>query len=202
MDREIRAQERHHQFELKKHKEAAAAAAELQKHATQVHTQLSQLQKPVPGTSAAATAAAPATSRSARDSLDKTDGKSRSSHHDLKHKGEALATTSASTSSAVRFSSFFAPICAWRFFWFWCWVEHVFLFRLVIFLQDPKSQGGHTSGIDTAAIAAGQSVPLAALATVAPILPFGVTTLRDDSTESDQSLVGSQPQAEAYQRFL
>lgn len=97
MDREIRAQERHHQFELKKHKEAVAAAAELQKHATDVHTQLSQLQKHVPGSPSAAT-------RSPRESIDeKTDGKSRSSQHDLKQKGEALATTSATTSSAVRF---------------------------------------------------------------------------------------------------
>lgn len=97
LDREIRAQERHHQFELKKHKEAVAAAVELQKHATQVHTQLSQLQKHVPGTQSTAAA------RSPRESFDKTDTKSRSSHHDLKQKSEALATTSASTSSAVRF---------------------------------------------------------------------------------------------------
>lgn len=95
LDREIRAQERHHQFELKKHKEAVAAAAELHKQASQVHTQLGQLQKHVPGSPSAAT-------RSPRDSIDgKTDGKSRSSHHDLKQQGEALATTSASTSSAV-----------------------------------------------------------------------------------------------------
>lgn len=70
---------------------------------------------------------------------------------------------------------------------------------LYFILKDPKSQssyGGQTP------IIAGQSIQLAALATVAPILPFGVTTLRDDSTESDQSLVGSQPQPEAFQRFL
>lgn len=93
LDREIRAQERHHQSELKKHKEAVAAAAELQKHATQVHTQLSQLQKHVPGTPLQ-------TPRSPRESLDKTDSKGRP-HHDSKDKSEALATTSASASSAV-----------------------------------------------------------------------------------------------------
>lgn len=95
MDREIRAQERHNQSELKKHKEAAAAAAELHKHATQVHTQLSQLQKHIPGTPLTAP-------RSPRESLDKTDPRYRS-HHDSKEKGEALATTSASVSSAVCF---------------------------------------------------------------------------------------------------
>lgn len=100
LDREIRAQERHNQIELKKHKEAVAAAAELQKHATQVHTQLSQLSKHVPGSPSAAT-------RSPRESVDKSDGKSRSSQHDLKQKGEALATTSASTSSAVCFMLLF-----------------------------------------------------------------------------------------------
>lgn len=41
-------------------------------------------------------------------------------------------------------------------------------------------------------------LPIAALATVAPILPFDVTTLRDDSTESNQSLIGTQ----APQRYL
>lgn len=98
LDREIRAQERHNQIELKKHKEAVAAAAELQKQATQVHSQLSQLSKP--GT--------PTATRSPRESLDKTDSKSqRSSLHDPKQKGEALATTSASTSSAVGFCDFF-----------------------------------------------------------------------------------------------
>lgn len=51
-------------------------------------------------------------------------------------------------------------------------------------------------------MAGGQTIPLAALATVAPILPFGVTTLRDDSTESDQSLTCSQVAPEAFQRFL
>lgn len=75
-----------------------------------------------------------------------------------------------------------------------------------IFLtQDPKSSshGGQIPGLlPGTGVLAGQSVPLAALATVAPILPFGVTTLRDDSTESDQSLIGSQPQSEAFQRFL
>lgn len=94
LDREIRAQERHHQSELKKHKEAAAAAAELQKHATQVHTQLSQLSKPPAGTLLTGP-------RSPRESLDKTDAKNRS-HQDSKEKSEALATTSASASSAVR----------------------------------------------------------------------------------------------------
>lgn len=92
LEKEIRAQERHHQSELKKHKEAAAAA-ELHKHATQVHTQLGQLQKHIPGTPLQ-------TPRSPRESLDKTDTKGRS-HHDSKEKGEALATTSASVSSAV-----------------------------------------------------------------------------------------------------
>lgn len=95
LDREIRAQERHNQSELKKHKEAAAAA-EL-KHATQVHTQLSQLQKHTPGTPLT-------TPRSPRDSLDKTDAKSRL-HHDSKEKSEALATTSASASTTVSFAS-------------------------------------------------------------------------------------------------
>lgn len=94
LDREIRAQERHNQCELKKHREAAAAAAELQKQATQVHTQLSQLQKHVPGTPLT-------TPRSPRDSLDRTDAKTGRSQHDSKQKGEALATTSASISSTV-----------------------------------------------------------------------------------------------------
>lgn len=96
MDREIRAQERHHQSELKKQKEAVAAAAELHKHATQVHTQLSQLDKHVPGTPLQ-------TPRSPRESLDKTDTKSQP-HHDSKEKSEALATTSASVSSTVCFT--------------------------------------------------------------------------------------------------
>lgn len=70
----------------------------------------------------------------------------------------------------------------------------------IFLIQDPKSShGGQTPGTG---ILSGHSVPIAALATVAPILPFGVTTLRDDSTESDQSLIGSQPQSEAFQRFL
>ena len=118
LEKEIRAQERHHhhQSELKKHKEAAAAAAELQKHATQVHTQLSQLHKHTPGTPLQ-------TPRSPRESLDKTDTKGRS-HHDSKEKGEALATTSASVSSAVCHSNVhflatlfvFLPIqCHWYF---------------------------------------------------------------------------------------
>lgn len=96
LDREIRAQERHHQSELKhlkKHKEAAAAAAELQKNATQVHTQLSQLHKHVPGTPLQ-------TPRSPRESLDKSDLKGQF-QHDSKDKVEALATTSASASSVV-----------------------------------------------------------------------------------------------------
>lgn len=67
-----------------------------------------------------------------------------------------------------------------------------FLFSICLF-EFPQDPTG---------IAAGQSIPLAALATVAPILPFGVTTIRDDSTESDQSLIGSHPQSEAFQRFL
>lgn len=73
----------------------------------------------------------------------------------------------------------------------------------IFLIQDPKSHCSHGGQIP--GVLAGQSVPLAALATVAPILPFGVTTLRDDSkdsTESDQSLIGSQPQSEAFQRFL
>lgn len=199
LDREIRAQERHNQIELKKHKEAVAAAAELQKQASQVHTQLSQLSKHVPGSPSAAT-------RSPRESIDKSDGKSRLSHHDLKQKSEALATTSASTSSAVchlLLLSYAFHLCCWNK----KMLNFFFTFNQILmklFCQDPKSQGGQsTSAVDTGVIAAaGQPIPLAALATVAPILPFGVTTLRDDSTESDQSLVGSQPQSEAYQRFL
>lgn len=103
LDREIRAQERHNQIELKKHKEAVAAAAEHHKHATQVHTQLSQLSSHEPGSPSAATG-------SPRASIDKTDAKSRSSHHDLKQKSEALATTSASTSSAVCFMLSLSPL--------------------------------------------------------------------------------------------
>lgn len=72
----------------------------------------------------------------------------------------------------------------------------------IFLIQDPKSHCSHGGQIPGTGVLAGQSVPLAALATVAPILPFGVTTLRDDSTESDQSLIGSQPQSEAFQRFL
>lgn len=74
----------------------------------------------------------------------------------------------------------------------------------IFLIQDPKISS-HVGQIPGTGVLAGQSVPIAALATVAPILPFGVTTLRDDSkdsTESDQSLIGSQPQSEAFQRFL
>lgn len=51
---------------------------------------------------------------------------------------------------------------------------------------------------------AGPPIPfaVAALATVAPILPLGVTTLRDDSTESDQSLTYSHSQPDALHRFM
>lgn len=95
LDREIRAQERHH-LEAKKHKEAAIAA-ELHKHASHVSTQLGQLQKHIPiGTPLT-------TPRSPRDSLDKTDLKISRSHHD---KSEALASTAASSSSAVSFFCF------------------------------------------------------------------------------------------------
>lgn len=65
MDREIRAQERHYQAETKKHKEA-----ELQKQASQVHTQLSQLQKGSPSERASTTSSPPI--KSPRDSLDRT----------------------------------------------------------------------------------------------------------------------------------
>ena len=43
---------------------------------------------------------------------------------------------------------------------------------------------------------------VAALATVAPILPLGVTGFRDDSTESDQSLTYSHNPPDALQRFM
>lgn len=96
MDREIRAQERHQQSEARRHKEAAIAA-ELQKHAAQVHTQLSQLHKHIPG--------------SPRELHDKSgDSKSSRSHQDSKDrsdKSETLATATASTSSIVRFLNHF-----------------------------------------------------------------------------------------------
>lgn len=131
LEKEIRAQERHHQSELKKHKdhqtelkkhkEAAAVAAELQKHATQVHTQLSQLQKHLPGTPLQ-------TPRSPRESIDKTDPKSHS-HHDSKEKSEALATTSASVSSAVchfnvHFSIILFVFLPIQFHWYFCCDYH------------------------------------------------------------------------------
>lgn len=96
LDREIRHQQERYHHEAKKHKEAAVAAAvaaELQKQATHVSTQLSQLQKLI------STGTPLATPRSPRDSLDKTDSKIIRSHHD---KYEALASTAASSSSAVR----------------------------------------------------------------------------------------------------
>lgn len=65
------------------------------------------------------------------------------------------------------------------------------------------SPGPATSNATTAVAG---STPItfavAALATVAPILPLGVTTLQDDSTESEQSLTGSQGQSEALHRFM
>lgn len=92
MDREIRAQERHHQSEAKRQREAAIAA-ELQKHAVQVHTQLSQLHRHLPGSP-----------RELSDRSSETRS-GRSSHLDYKDrldKIEALATsTTPSTSSAV-----------------------------------------------------------------------------------------------------
>lgn len=53
-------------------------------------------------------------------------------------------------------------------------------------------------------MATGQPLPFAvtALATVAPILPLGVTGFRDDSTESDQSLTYSQSQSEALHKIM
>lgn len=67
-------------------------------------------------------------------------------------------------------------------------------------LQDQKSGQQSLNIIGLAA----PTIPLAvaALTTVAPILPLGVTTLRDDSTESDQSLTYSQSQSEAIQRYM
>lgn len=79
---------------------------------------------------------------------------------------------------------------------FFIFFSQFFCFK---FPQDPNSQGLQTPSTGAAA---GQSIPLAALASVAPILPFGITTIRDDSTESDQSLIGTHPQSEAFQRFL
>lgn len=43
---------------------------------------------------------------------------------------------------------------------------------------------------------------VAALATVAPILPLGVSGIRDDSTESDQSLTYSHNPPDVLQRFM
>lgn len=80
----------------------------------------------------------------------------------------------------------------------------IFLF-IEINLLTLKDQKSHTTQSAQTPNTSNASVPIAgalALATVAPILPFGVTTLRDDSTESDQSLIGSQTQPEAFQRFL
>uniref|UniRef100_A0A1A9UHN0 Uncharacterized protein n=1 Tax=Glossina austeni TaxID=7395 RepID=A0A1A9UHN0_GLOAU len=42
----------------------------------------------------------------------------------------------------------------------------------------------------------------AATAAIIPILPLGVATLRDDSTESDQSVTCSQAQPDAYHRII
>lgn len=90
MDREIRAQERHQQSEARRQREAAVAV-ELQKHAVQVHTQLSQLHKYLPG--------------SPRDLSDRSN-ETRSGHSfenkDRLDQIEALATTATpSTSSTV-----------------------------------------------------------------------------------------------------
>lgn len=78
--------------------------------------------------------------------------------------------------------------------------------------QDPKVTPTSTSTHVTAGqspaiptVVAGPTLPfaVAALATVAPILPvLGVTGLRDDSTESDQSLTYSQSHSEVFQRFM
>lgn len=42
----------------------------------------------------------------------------------------------------------------------------------------------------------------AATAAIIPILPLGVAALRDDSTESDQSLTCSQAQPDTYHRIM
>lgn len=163
MDREIRAQERHQQSEARRQREAAVAF-DLQKHAVQVHTQLSQLHKHLP-------------SDPADKSNEVRSGRS-FENKDRLDKIEVLATTATPSTSSTVYKTCFS----YRF--------ENFIHTIISMLQKS-----HT--LPNTAI-----VPKAALATVAPILPFGVTTLRDDSTESDQSLIGSQAHPEAIQRYL
>lgn len=177
MDREIRAQERHQQSEAKRHRDAAITA-ELQKQAVQVHTQLSQLHKHIPGSPRELSGK----------SSESRSGRSNSDQKDRSEKIETLATTATpSTSSTVHYKLDFVV------------VEKSVIFNSFLIFQEQKSQTAPSS--NTPNTSSG-TVPVAALATVAPILPFGVTTLRDDSTESDQSLIGPQAHPEVIQRYL
>lgn len=63
----------------------------------------------------------------------------------------------------------------------------------------PVAAAGALADTTTAVATAASPLPFAA---VALIKPLGVATLRDDSTESEHSLTGSQSQSEALQRFM
>lgn len=78
---------------------------------------------------------------------------------------------------------------------------------------NASAAAAAAAAADSTAAAAATAVPSSALAgspaavplpftVAAPILPLGIATLRDDSTESDQSLTGSQSQSEALHRFV
>ncbi|KAH8373228.1 hypothetical protein KR009_007576 [Drosophila setifemur] len=61
---------------------------------------------------------------------------------------------------------------------------------------------GPTAAEQSATLAGPPATAAAATAAIIPILPLGVATLRDDSTESDQSVTCAHHQLDAYHRIM
>ncbi len=198
LNREIRAQERHYQAESKKHKEAAETVS-------QVHTQFGQHYK---GSSSERTSSASTPpSKSPRDSVERNILPPSSSE---RFSDQLLSSSSQTTSESLKQDKSSSSRK----------VNSISLYSVSIFnskihlIVNFKDHTSTTTSPQTVTgtppayhqqTVAGPPIPFAAvatLATVAPILPLGVTTLRDDSTESDQSLTYSHSQQDALHRFM
>lgn len=67
---------------------------------------------------------------------------------------------------------------------------------------SPQAITGPPPATHHSVVAGPPATAAAATAAIIPILPLGVATLRDDSTESEQSVTCTQAQPDAYHRIM
>lgn len=215
LDREIRAQERHYQAETKKHKDAADKAS----------AQVGQAHRGSPNERSSSTSTPP--TRSPRDSVERSSlltqvpsssdpflqlvspsGPSTTQeavNYNLNHicqvshntnsfkLQENLSTLTSPKSNTTETTP--SPSSHYHR------LDHNQQ-RLHQIRRRNSPPSSTESPVSTVAGSTPISFAVSALTTVAPSVPHGAATLRDDSTESEQSLTCSQSQSEALHRYM